>query len=133
MGGSTPVACIGLPMPRSSRLLIAAMTVFGGTPLPRISSASLRIASSENSRASAVISCTCFGRPPGLPDWPFWNGLPLGLRLGLAVFSLIAANCSVIVMLLGFFHGESDTFAEPPHHLPGAFYGDPERYLTIRP
>src|SRR5262249_14222317 len=49
--------------------------------------------SAENPRAISMSSRTCFGRPPGLPDWPFWNGLPLGLRLGLAVVSLIAANC----------------------------------------
>src|SRR5262249_37058274 len=32
--------------------------------------------------------------------WPFWNGLPLGLRLGLAVLLLISANSVVIVIVL---------------------------------
>ena len=62
-------------------------------------------------KAMSMSSRTCFGRPLGLPDWPFWNGLPLGLRLGLAVLSLIAANC-LDIGPSDVFHGESDNDLE---------------------
>src|SRR5262249_959598 len=80
-----------------TRLLIAARTVFSGTSLRRIISASLRSPSSENPRASATSSCTCFGRPPGLPDTPLgkWPAphLALGLSCSLADLSKLGRHC----------------------------------------
>src|SRR5262249_11098892 len=65
-------------------------------------------------KAISMSSRTCFGRPLGLPDWPFWNGLPgpRRLRFGLPVISLLAANCSDIGPS-DFFHGASDALAKP--------------------
>jgi hypothetical protein len=46
---------------------------------------SLLIASVVCDRASSITSRNSFGRPPGLPDWPFGKGLPtiLGVRSSL--------------------------------------------------
>ena len=62
---------------------MAAMRIAGANSLSRMMAANSSIPSAENARAISMSSRTCFGRPLGLPDWPFWNGLPPGLRLGL--------------------------------------------------
>jgi hypothetical protein len=55
--------------------MLAVTEAFGSSL--RIQNVSRSIASFERSRASCLTSLFSFGRPCGLPDWPFWNGIDL--------------------------------------------------------
>jgi hypothetical protein len=80
-------ACDGLPCPRSSSAVAAAIRAAGGAFPSRITPASVSIASCVSARAAAfTVTKICLaaivsgrrGRPPGLPDTP---GLKLVERL----------------------------------------------------
>jgi hypothetical protein len=53
-----------------------ALTEAFGSSL-RIQNVNRSIASLERSRVSRLTSLFSFGRPLGLPDWPFWKGIDL--------------------------------------------------------
>ena len=55
--------------------MLAVTEAFGSSL--RIQNVSRSMASLERSRASCLTSLHSFGRPCGLPDWPFWKGMML--------------------------------------------------------
>src|SRR5262245_58409267 len=71
---SSPVtACGGEPQARLSNATQAATEALGSSH--SIHSVSRSIAARVCRRASATTSPFDRGRPPGLPDWPFLNGI----------------------------------------------------------
>jgi hypothetical protein len=57
-------------------MAMLALTEAFGSSL-RIQKVSRSMASFERLRVSCLTSSFSFGRPLGLPDWPFWNGIDL--------------------------------------------------------
>jgi hypothetical protein len=93
---SQEIACATRPQARSRSALAAATETRGFSDL--IQWASRSIASDECARAAARTSSSSFGRPCGLPVFPFGNGRPRGRPFGL----YCSAICCFIVVIANF-------------------------------